>query len=376
MKLFSILLLASYPAVDAFTADYGHSNRGSTQRTMSLKDELNNPEYMKASAAMMKNMKPEDIDMMLNQIENMPASETEQMRKMGMNPEVMKQSLRMMKSNPEMAKQMSKMMETMTPEEMMEKSREAQERFSTMTPPPQQPEVIDVDVEEDNSDLPPPDAKVLDAMFEVGQLMSNPQGDGVTLQGFKSLPAINLLLEDNSNKITTRRLNECWAIGSLGMSRVDRQGFERVWLSVQKYVKGDIMSKARELGSSSSPANQDVAQPATPGPQVGASVSTEELEDRVKKMSDKDMDNMLDQMTNMTPEQEVRMKAMGVNPEMMRRTASMMQNNPLMKNAAKSMMKNISGDQMKAASVQAQERLKNMSQEDMENMLKQMNQKS
>ena len=74
-------------------------------------------------------------------------------------------------------------------------------------------------------------------------------------------------------------------------------------------------------------------------------------------MSDSDMDNMLQQMNNMSPAQEAQMKAMGVDPEMMKKTANIMNSNPLMKNAAKMMMKNMSADQMKKASQQAQERI-------------------
>merc|ERR1739836_178131 len=103
-----------------------------------------------------------------------------------------------------------------------------------------------------------------------------------------------------------------------------------------------------------------------PGTQVGQNIPAEVLEQTVKNMSDGDMDNMLVQMSNMSPEQEARMKAMGVNPEMMQKTSKLLNSNPLMKNAAKMMMKNMSADQMKKASQQAQEKMANMSAEEMQ----------
>lgn len=51
-------------------------------------------------------------------------------------------------------------------------------------------------------------------------------------------------------------------------------------------------------------------------------------------ISDDDMKNMLDQMANMGPEEEARMRAMGMNPEMMKKSVQIM-NNPIMRNAAK-----------------------------------------
>merc|ERR1711935_956284 len=97
-------------------------------------------------------------------------------------------------------------------------------------------------------------------------------------------------------------------------------------------------------------------------PQAGQAISSEQLE-QVKNMSDSDMDAMFGQMKNMSPEVQDRMKAMGVDPKMMQKTAEMMNSNPLMKDAAKMMMKNMSPDQMKMASQQAQDQMSKMTPE-------------
>ena len=51
-------------------------------------------------------------------------------------------------------------------------------------------------------------------------------------------------------------------------------------------------------------------------------------------------------MANIGPEEEARMRAMGADPEMMKKAASMMKSNPMMRKAAQMMMKNMSPDQM------------------------------
>lgn len=57
---------------------------------------------------------------------------------------------------------------------------------------------------------------------------------------------------------------------------------------------------------------------------------------------------------------------------MMKKTAEMMNKNPLMRNAAKMMMKNMSADQMLKASEQVQSQMKNMSEEEMNKMMKEL----
>ena len=54
------------------------------------------------------------------------------------------------------------------------------------------------------------------------------------------------------------------------------------------------------------------------------------VNEQVKNMSDDDMTAMLEGMANIGPEEEARMRAMGADPEMMKKAASMMKSNPMM----------------------------------------------
>jgi len=111
-------------------------------------------------------------------------------------------------------------------------------------------------------------------------------------------------------------------------------------------------------------------------PQVGANLSQDQMKivnEQVKNMSDDDMQQMLEGMTNIGPEEEARMKAMGADPAMMKKAAEMMKSNPMMRKAAQMMMKNMSPDQMLKASQQAQSQMGNMSKDDLEKAMNQMN---
>jgi len=157
-------------------------------------------------------------------------------------------------------------------------------------------------------------------------------------------------------------------------------------MEVQEFFSLPIMEKARErtLENRKRQDNKSAFIASAPvsssglsgGPTVGQSVPPEQLAQQVKNMKNSDMDFMLEQMQEMSPEQEARMKAMGVDPAMMKKTASMMKGNPLMKNAAKMMMKNMSPEQMQTASQQAQAQMKNMSPEDYQKMLDEVEQQA
>ena len=365
-----------------------------------LEEEANNPQNLKATAEAMKNLKPEDIDKMLEEMDNMPAAQKKQLEAMGMNPDIMRQSIEMMKSNPDMAKQMADMMENLTPEEMLEKSRQAQQAFSGVVgTPTSTPAVMDAQIEslakdddgsedeEDTEPIPPPDAEILDTMYRTAELMSSPPIGKVTFAGFSAIPPVAILTGDDTERdLSPKELKECWADGSLGSTRVDRAGFERVWMEVQEFFSLPIMEKARErtLENRKRQDNKSAFIASAPvsssglsgGPTVGQSVPPEQLAQQVKNMKNSDMDFMLEQMQEMSPEQEARMKAMGVDPAMMKKTASMMKGNPLMKNAAKMMMKNMSPEQMQTASQQAQAQMKNMSPEDYQKMLDEVEQQA
>lgn len=96
------------------------------------------------------------------------------------------------------------------------------------------------------------------------------------------------------------------------------------------------------------------------------------VNEQVKNMSDDDMTAMLEGMANIGPEEEARMRAMGADPEMMKKAASMMKSNPMMRKAAQMMMKNMSPDQMLKASQQAQQQMAGMSKEDLEKAMDNM----
>jgi hypothetical protein len=112
-----------------------------------------------------------------------------------------------------------------------------------------------------------------------------------------------------------------------------------------------------------------------PKPTVGENLTSEQLSavnEKVKKMSGEDMAAMLDDMGSMSPEQQARMKTMGVDPAMMMKTAEIMKNNPMMRKAAEAMMKNMTPEMMKKASEQAQQQMAGMSKEDFEKALERM----
>ena len=62
------------------------------------------------------------------------------------------------------------------------------------------------------------------------------------------------------------------------------------------------------------------------------------------------------------------MKAMGVDPEMMKKNVEMMKNNPMMREAAKNMMKNMTPEEMRRSSQQAQQQMQGMTKEDLEKL--------
>lgn len=378
-----------------------------------LAEESMNPANFKESADRMKSMTPGDMDGLMKEMEEMSSEQQAQLKAMGMDPTLMKKSMQMMRDNPAMMQNVGKMMDSMTPEQLVEQSLAAQEQMAKMPTElvdqavdavntvSQEEAATDVVIEsvqdaeietndddteeddddeendEDDEDYEPVagssvDPAVVDSMFNVAELMSMPPNGGVTLQGFSSLPPITLLSGNRDVDLSKKELSECWLDGSLGATRVDRAGFERVWKEVQEYFEDDIMEEARKMSTGKSKL-ASAATSISNNPVVGASISTEQLQDQVKNMKDSDMAAMLDQMNEMTPEQEARMRAMGVDPAMMQKTANMMKSNPLLRKAATTMMKNMSPEQMMKASQQAQEKMGDMSEEDYEKAMGMMN---
>merc|ERR1712238_22504 len=167
-----------------------------------------------------------------------------------------------------------------------------------------------------------------------------------TLQAFATLPPISVLSGDRDEDLSEAELRECWADGSLGTTRVEREGFGRVWKEVSDYFEGDIMEEARKTAAKALKKKRTSTENEVM--KVGETMSAAEIQnasDAVKQLSGDDMDIMLDRMENMGALEESRLKGMGVDP---------------------TMMKNMSPEQMMKASEQAQSQLKGMSTEDME----------
>jgi hypothetical protein len=322
-----------------------------------------------------------------------------------------------------------KMMETMTPEQLMEQSRRAQEQMKNMTPQQisqanqvmsslpqeqleqamqvlqrqqqQQSSTMTVEGIEDDDDFTTgttstrmngpgssADPMVIQSMYQVAEFMSstttasaNNDGEGgVTLAGFCSLPPIQLLMGDREEDLSWDECKECWLAGSLGATKVNLQGFQRVWNEVQDYFEDDLMEEARKeakkqvtaasattkkRGSAKS-TTTTTATSTTSTPMVGASLNPNQLEtmnEAIKNMKEEDMVQMFNAMQNMDAATEARLKAMGTDPTILKKTASLLNSNPTMRKAAQEMMKNMSPQDMLKMSQQAQEQMKNMTPE-------------
>lgn len=364
-----------------------------------------------AAIDQMKNLKPEDIDKMLEEMENMNPLQKSALKAMNMDPDMMKKTMEMMRDNPSMVANAQKVMESMSPDELLEQSRKAQEQLKNMTPQDleaannviknipeeqmdaavetiksQQSSTNVIDATSDDEDMvtgpgSSSDSEVIDAMFKVAEFMSEPVIDsGVTFTGFYSLPVIQLLSGDREFDLSMSEVKECWADGSLGATRVDRVGFERVWNEVQEYFEQDIMTESRkEAKKKTSPKKKNRGSPkATTSPvasTIGENLSKDDLEqvnERVKNLSTSEVGSVLDMMEEMDPAQEARLKAMGVDPSLMKETAAMLKENPQMREQAQKMMQNMSPEDMLKASQQAQEQMANMTEEEVQQAMNQM----
>ncbi|CAJ1952550.1 unnamed protein product [Cylindrotheca closterium] len=363
-----------------------------------LAEEANNKTNMKAAAQAMKNIKPEDMNRMLEEMENMNPLQQGALKAMGMDPAMMKKTMEMMRDNPKMVESAQKLMENMSPAELLEQSQAAQKRMANMTPEaleetskaigeiPQEQLDQAVGIMKEQQVLKSEetavpsvgptsdDNEVIDSMFKVAELMSEPATGGCTFAGFASLPVIQMLSGDREFDLSPKELRECWADGALGASRVDREGFERVWKEVQDYFEDDIMGEARKeakkrVQKKARPTEASSASAPTPTTTIGEGLNPDQIKginEKVKNLSDNEVDAVLDQMDKMGPAEEARMKAMGVDPSIMKKTAEMMKSNPMMRKAAQEMMKNMSPEQMLEASKQAQQQMQGMSKEDIE----------
>jgi len=352
---------------------------------------------------------------------------------MKMDPDMMKKTMEMMRDNPAMISNAQKVMENMTPEDLIKQSKNAQEQLSKMTPndletankimqqiPDDQMNAAAAammknkgqntanlsdaiiesaattvdddndDDDDDDDDVKPmetgpgssSDKNVVDAMFRVAEYMSDPPTKGgVTIAGFYSLPPIQLLSGGREFDLSTSELKECWANGSLGAARVDRAGFERVLKEVQEYFEEDIMTEARKEAkkrtkktrNKASTKKEVTSDAATTT--IGSNMSSKELDEinnRVKNLSNDDVSSVLDMMEKVDPVQEARLKSMGVDPKLMQQTAAMLKDNPAMREQAKKMMQSMSPDQMLKMSQEAQKQMANMSESDVQTAIDQM----
>lgn len=415
MKFYKFSSVLFVPLASAFVAPFGitHHRVGVARKTWELsstpspdeirrlmEEESSNPVTLAESAERMKNMTPEDMAKLIDEMEKMDPVQKAQLKAMGMDPDTMLISMKMMKDNPQMMATAQKLMSNMTPEEMMRQSREAQLKMSSMSKEELEkaaevakkqmenitPDMVDEAVKamkeaaSSTADAASSsDPAVIDAMYKVGEMMSKPPTGKVTFQAFSSLPPIAALRGDRDQDLSKEELAQCWEEGSLGTTRVDRVAFKRVWDEVQEYFEEDIMEEARLTLHAKVKKSRSVdVETVNEEPVVGQNLSEDQMKfvnQQVKNMSDDDMISMLEGMSNIGPEEAARMKAMGADPEMMKKAAEMMKNNPMMRKAAATMMKNMSPDQMVKASQQAQQQMKSMSKEDMEKAFDQMNKK-
>jgi len=409
---------ASSSALQSSSAD----DAARTERMRQIMaEEAANPSSLADSAEAMKNMKPEDMDKLLSEFDAMPAAQKEQLKSMGMDPNLMKKSMEMMKQNPAIMKSAQKMMETMTPEEIASRSRMVQEQMSKMAPeqveataaamtnlsPDQIAAAAEVmqnnplaataamsqmsqkEEEAPEEAAPSPaaavafagsaeDPDVLDAMYRCAEFMSSPPTGQVTFRAFATLPPVVALGGTSDEDLNPRELRECWEDASLGSTRVDRVGFERVWLQVREFFEDDIMEEARKTITLRKTSSLAAAAPAPPAMKVGAELNTEQLNtvnEQVKNMSDAETVRMFEEMSDMSPEQEARITAMGVDSAMLKKTTKMMKDNPMMRKAAQAMMKNMSPEQMLKMSQQAQEQMGKMSPEEYDRTMEQFKDK-
>ena len=91
---------------------------------------------------------------------------------------------------------------------------------------------------------------------------------------------------------------------SLGSTRVDRAGFERVWKEVQDYFEDDLCGEARKEAKKLASKPKKKRGSTAPKTTVGANLSGDQLEavnERVKNLSANDMDNMLGMVRSVSP---------------------------------------------------------------------------
>ena len=236
------------------------------------------PESMRQAADALKTLKPDQIQQMLKEVEDMSPEERERLKGMGINPDMLKMSMKVMKANPNVIKMAQEQMAKMSPEQMKQASDLAQKQMEAMAPEDLEKmadsaiagaggPVVDVDVDEDAPARNARDEALVDALFVVAAAMSKQPG-AVTLEAFKQLPPIQSLRGELPDDLSDAEIADAWAAVSTfatpstrritgsfphrwaeaGLAvgaAADKTAFTRAWLALDQLYDDDMMVEAR-----------------------------------------------------------------------------------------------------------------------------------
>jgi hypothetical protein len=85
------------------------------------------------------------------------------------------------------------------------------------------------------------DPNVIDAFYRIAELMSLPPTGGVTFSAFKDLWPFERLYGEREDDLTRAEVQDCWAEGAKGNTRVNRAGFDKAWRAVNDLFEEDIL---------------------------------------------------------------------------------------------------------------------------------------
>ena len=214
------------------------------------------PESMRQAADALKTLKPDQIQQMLKEVEDMSPEERERLKGMGINPDMLKMSMKVMKANPNVIKMAQEQMAKMSPEQMKQASDLAQKQMEAMAPEDLEKmadsaiagaggPVVDVDVDEDAPARNARDEALVDALFVVAAAMSKQPG-AVTLEAFKQLPPIQSLRGELPDDLSDAEIADAWAEAGLAVgAAADKTAFTRAWLALDQLYDDDMMVEAR-----------------------------------------------------------------------------------------------------------------------------------
>ena len=137
------------------------------------------PESMRQAADALKTLKPDQIQQMLKEVEDMSPEERERLKGMGINPDMLKMSMKVMKANPNVIKMAQEQMAKMSPQDMA---------AAAKSMAASSPEVVDRVVDNvraavrPSGDMTAKDPALIDAMYVAAEYMSQPPTGGVTFR--------------------------------------------------------------------------------------------------------------------------------------------------------------------------------------------------